>query len=449
MRRRLTILGAGESGTGAALLAKKKGLDAFVSDNGPISPGFKRELEENGISYEEGGHTLSKILASELVVKSPGIPDSAFIVSKIRNAGISIISEPEFAYRFCKGDIIAITGTNGKTTTTLLTYHLLKEGGKSVSVGGNLGTSFSRLLLKPPTEFYVIEMSSFQLDGIVRFKPGIAILLNISSDHLDRYDGSYLDYANSKLKICQQMDDDGLFIINGDDETIQDLMVELPEGLNISRISSTMKVSDGAFNNGNIMEFLPYRFNYDYKKAPLIGKHNQVNLAAAILVALEARVDRSLIEKAIKSFKNAPHRLERVGEINGTTFINDSKATNVQAVYHALEGIGGPIIWIAGGVDKGNFYDELDPFVEKIEALLCLGKDNSALQEYFGSLLPNVRSFDNLDECMAAALELSGPGKTVLLSPACASFDLFLNYEDRGDKFKAVFKELKAKNKKS
>ncbi len=441
MSKRVSIIGVGESGTGAALLAKGKGLEVWASDTGEIDPSFRRELESNGISFEEGGHSLEKILNSKVVVVSPGVPDSAFIISKVRQAGIPLMSEIEFASRFCKGRIFGITGTNGKTTTTLLTHHLLKTGGKSVTLAGNIGTSLARTLTQDPTEFYVVEVSSFQLDHVHRFKPEMGTLLNITPDHLDRYGGSFIRYSQAKMKMTMNMDEEDFLIINGEDEGVQDQMGEIPEGINLMRISSSIPVSHGAFIEEDQISFQPWGYSLDFSKSSLLGNHNKVNLSAAVIMALHAGVDHASIEKGIKSFKNAPHRLEKVVEVKGAQVINDSKATNVDSTYFALQGIEGKIIWIAGGIDKGNDYTSLYPFLEKIETLLLLGKDNEKFKKGFQGRIKSIQEFDNLDGVVETAVKKAGKGKTILFSPACASFDLFSNYEDRGDQFKRAIKK--------
>ncbi len=444
MGNRVSILGLGESGTGAALLAKSKGLEVWASDSGEVASGFKRELEANGIAFEEGGHSLEKILNSRAVVVSPGIPDSAFIISKVRQAGIPLLSEIEFASRFCKGRIFGITGTNGKTTTTLLTYHLLKQGGKSVTLAGNVGTSFARTLTKAPTDFYVVELSSFQLDHVKRFKPEVGCILNISPDHLDRYDGSFIRYSQAKLRICENMDEENTLIINGDDQGVQDQMGELPETINLLRVSTSIPVSEGAFIQDDQISFKPWEYSVDFSKSTLLGNHNKVNLSVAVLFALHAGVQEAAIEKGIRNFKNAPHRLEKVFEDDNLMVINDSKATNTHSTLFALEGLEGKVTWIAGGIDKGNDYTPLYPFTEKVEALYLLGEQNEKFKKAFEGRIKKIKSFNALEPLVDEALKGGKSKKNILFSPACASFDLFKNYEDRGDQFKdLVLKKLK------
>ncbi len=445
MSKRVSILGVGESGTGAALLAKSKGLEVLASDAGEIASGFKSELETHGIAFEEGGHSLDKILNSKVVVVSPGVPDSAFIVSKVRQAGIPLMSEIEFASRFCRGRIFGITGTNGKTTTTLLAHHILKQGGKSVTLAGNVGTSFARTLTKDPTDFYVVELSSFQLDHVHRFKPELGTILNITPDHLNRYEGSFIKYSQAKMKITQNMDEESYLIINGEDEGVQDQIGEIPEGINLYRISSTIPVSEGSFIQGNTINFQPWDLTLDYSKSSLFGNHNKINLSAAVIMALHCDVDSVAIEKAIKTFKNAPHRLEKVLEHNDSVFINDSKATNVDSTFFALEGIEERIVWIAGGLDKGNDYVPLLPFTDKIDSLLLLGEENEKFKKVFNGKIKNMKSFGSMEAVVEEAVKSSGKGKTVLFSPCCASFDMFRDYEDRGDQFKKALKKITGK----
>lgn len=447
MKERIVILGAGESGTGAALLAKAKGFDVFVSDQGKIKEKYKVELNQHSIPFEEGLHTEDKILNAQLVIKSPGIPEKAEVIKKIKSAHIALIDEIEFAYRYI-GDskIIAITGTNGKTTTTLLTYHLLKEAGLHTTLAGNVGFSMARQVAEAQYNWYVIEMSSFQLDGTETFKPDIGILLNITPDHLDRYEYNMQNYVNSKFQLIENMEPQQHFIYYADDVVIDTEIKTrsiVPNCIPVSLQSDSVAQvkSDGTrmtFNlNGN-------HFQIDQKDTTLKGPHNLINTMSAVSAAISAGVSLESIRKSLKTFINAPHRLESVGTINGVEFINDSKATNVDSVVYALGSYQQPLVWIAGGIDKGNDYNLIkDAVKKKVKSLICLGKDNDKLKQAFNDVVPKIQETQDVRSLVRMALNAAQSGDIVLLSPACASFDLFRNYEDRGNQFREAVQELK------
>ena len=448
----IVILGAAESGVGAALLAQAKGHAVFVSDRGPIQPDYKSQLVAAGLEFEENQHTLDKILQADEVVKSPGIPEKAPVIQALRENKIPIISEIEFAGRYTKARCICITGTNGKTTTTLLIYHLLKSAGLKVGLAGNIGFSLAEQVIADQQDYYVVEMSSFQLDDTHTFQPWIAILLNITPDHLDRYDYSLEHYAKAKLRIARNQDSDGTFIYNADDENIQRYFKsalrpvhQMPFSLHHRpdfHLAAYYKEADEI-----CVDLLPGYYSdteiISTANSPLIGQHNRQNMLAAVLAARVAGLSREQIEASLATFQNAEHRLQPVGEINGARFINDSKATNVEAAWYALDGIHQPIIWIAGGTDKGNDYSSLLNLAEhRVKALICLGVDNVKLHAAFDSVVPHVEETQSMTDAVARAAALAAPGDVVLLSPCCASFDLFKNYEDRGHQFIAAVRVL-------
>jgi UDP-N-acetylmuramoylalanine--D-glutamate ligase len=446
MKERIVILGAGESGTGAALLAQAKGFEVFVSDQGTIKENYKAELKQHGLEFEEGLHTESKILNASLIIKSPGIPEKAEIIKNAKAAHITIIDEIEFAFRYIgKSKIVAITGTNGKTTTTLLTYHLLKNAGMNVALAGNVGFSMARQIAEKHFDWYVIEMSSFQLDGTETFKPDIGILLNITPDHLDRYEYNMQNYINSKFQIIENMEPQHHFVYYADDSVIaNDIKTRsiVPEQVTVSlKKESTSPVKF----DGDKMSFslAGKQFRIGQDETTLKGPHNLINTMAAVSAAFIAGVPLESIKDGLKSFKNAPHRLEPVGTINGVQFINDSKATNVDSVVYALGSYDQPLVWIAGGVDKGNDYNLIKEAVrKKVKTLICLGKDNEKLKKAFGGVVPKILETQSVKELVKMALESARKGDIVLLSPACASFDLFKNYEDRGNQFRSAVQEL-------
>lgn len=444
MTQRIAILGAGESGTGAALLAKVKGYEVFVSDQGSIKDKYKDDLVRNKIEFEELKHTEEKILQADLVIKSPGIPEKAEIIKKLHAKGVEVIDEIEFGFRHIPGKVIAITGTNGKTTTTLLTYHLMKSAGYSVALAGNVGESLARKVANGDADWYVLEISSFQLDGTKTFRPEIGILLNITPDHLDRYEYKLQNYIDSKFRIIRKMDAASKFIYYADDE-----MISKEIGANnttASKIQVSLKDTKvPVFFDGKLMQFnLGEKFNVSQTDTTLKGPHNLINTMAAVSAVYLAGVKPEAIREGLKTFKNAPHRLEPVGMVNGVEFINDSKATNVDSVVYALGSYNQSLIWIAGGIDKGNDYNLIkDQVKAKVKALICLGTDNKKLKDFFGSIVPVIRETQSVEELVQIALQEAQKGDVVLLSPACASFDLFKNYEDRGDQFRKAVGNLK------
>ncbi len=431
---------------GAVILGKKLGYEVFLSDKGSISEENKKDLDRLEIQFEEGSHDVEKVLNCDFLVKSPGIPDNAEIVMKAVSAGIEVISEPEFASRNFNGKIIAITGTNGKTTTTLLTYHLLKEAGLNVGLAGNVGISFARQVALEAFDIYVVEMSSFQLDGIIKFRPDIAILLNITPDHLDRYENDFSNYIDSKFKITQNLDRGGHFIYNYDDRNIKSRFEDKKSFFSWPFSLLDLNASACLLNERELHFNCLGTHTLPLSESPLIGKHNICNTMAAILAGHLSGVAYDVLQRGLKSFVNAEHRLEKVLDLDGVAYINDSKATNVDSVYYALEGVSAPIIWIAGGIDKGNDYKALYPFTDKIKALICLGLKNEKLKKAFESRIPTVEEFDNIKKAVARAQKLAESGDTILLSPACASFDLFKNYIDRGIQFKEAVNELNLKS---
>jgi UDP-N-acetylmuramoylalanine--D-glutamate ligase len=444
MKDRIVILGGGESGTGAALLAKKKGFDVFVSDQSVLKDKYKSELMENEIVFEEGQHTIDKILNASLIIKSPGIPDKAEIIKKAKEKNIEIIDELEFGYRYLKGKVIAITGTNGKTTTTLLTYHLLKSAGYNVALAGNVGFSLARQVAEQDHDWYVIEISSFQLDGTSSFKPTIGILLNITPDHLDRYEYVLQNYVNSKFRLLRHMSENETFIYYKDDVIVG---TEVRSKL-IAAKQIPVSLSDESTPvhfDGTKMSFgFAEAFKIAQSETTLKGLHNLINTMAAVSAAQVAGVSEKNIREGLKTFKNAPHRLESVAVIKGVEFVNDSKATNVDSVIYALGSYKGPLVWIAGGIDKGNDYTLIEKQVrEKVRTLICLGKDNEKLKKSFGTVVSTIKETQTIKELVRIALTEAKQGDVVLLSPACASFDLFKNYEDRGDQFRNAVLELK------
>ena len=451
----IIILGAAESGVGAALLAQAKGHAVFVSDRGAIQPDYKQQLVQAGIEFEENQHTLERILQAEQVIKSPGIPEKAPVIQALRERNIPIISEIEFAGRYTQAKCICITGTNGKTTTTLLIHHLLKSAGLKVGLAGNVGFSLAEQVIADKHDYYVVELSSFQLDDTQDFQPWIAILLNITPDHLDRYGYSLESYAQAKLRITRNLDGDGAFIYNADDEVtnryFQSAFLEtrqLPFSLHHRHDVHLA----GYFTAEHVLcANLSPGINEDSGQevstasSPLIGQHNRQNTLAAVLAARVAGLGTEEIEAGLATFQNADHRLQVVGERAGVRFINDSKATNVEAAWYALDGLHQPIIWIAGGTDKGNDYASLLNLAShRVKALICLGVDNTKLHAAFDAVVPHVEDTQSMTDAVARAAALAAPGDVVLLSPCCASFDLFKNYEDRGRQFAAAVEAVVA-----
>ena len=442
---RLVILGGGESGVGTAILGKKKGLEVFVSDKGEIKKEYKKVLGHFEIEWEEKQHTEAKILNANVVMKSPGIPDKVPLVKQLVEKRIPVISEIEFASKYTDARLIGITGSNGKTTTTMLTNHLLKAGGLNVGMAGNIGDSYAKMVSENDYDYYVLEISSFQLDGVVNFKPKVAIITNITPDHLDRYEYKFENYIASKFQIAKNQDANDYLIFDADDDVIVNWLKENPVRSKLVPFSLTKEQECGAWldkNNIRInIEQKTLKMSTDY--LALEGQHNVKNAMAASLASLLVNVRKESILNSIQGFQGAPHRLEKVLKINHVQYINDSKATNINATYYALEGIKKPIVWIVGGVDKGNDYSELMPMVrEKVKAIICLGVDNSKLIEAFGNVVEPLVETLSMDEAVKVAYKISERGDTVLLSPACASFDLFENYEDRGNQFKAAIKKL-------
>lgn len=444
MQSKVVILGAGESGTGAALLAKKKGYEVFVSDQSAIKDKYKQELLAHQIDFEEGQHTEAKIINASLIIKSPGIPDKAEIIKKCKQAGIEIIDELEFGFRFIKGKVIAITGTNGKTTTTLLTYHLLKEAGVKVALAGNVGFSLARQIAEQDHDWYVIEISSFQLDGTTTFKPAVGVLLNITPDHLDRYEYQLQNYVNSKFRIARHMSDTDTFIYYADDAILKQEVKARPIAAQLLPISLSDESTPIHYDGAKMSFGFGEAFKIAQSETTLKGPHNLINTMAAVSAAQLAGLSEEAIRKGLTTFKNAPHRLESVAVINGVEFVNDSKATNVDSVVYGLGSYTGPLIWIAGGVDKGNDYSLIEKEVkQKVRTLICLGKENDKLKKAFGNIVSTIKETQSVKELVRLALAEAKKGDVVLLSPACASFDLFKNYEDRGDQFRSAVLELK------
>ncbi len=446
MHKKIVILGAGESGIGAALLAKQQGYDVFVSDSNTIPETYKKELLTGGIAFEEGGHTTEKIFAAATVIKSPGIPDKVPLIKELHEKQIPVISEIEWAYRF-KNDskIIAITGSNGKSTTTSLIYHICRKAGLDAALVGNIGYSFARQVAEAPKPLYVAEISSFQLDGIQSFRANTAVLLNITEDHLDRYAYRFENYINSKFRIIenQQAGDD--FIYCADDEIITNKLQTIKPLSNLLPFSMKHAINKGGYINQDqmIINAREERLNMSIYDFALKGKHNQYNTMAAGIAAATIGIRKEKIREAIKDFQSLEHRMEQVATVRGIEFINDSKATNVNSTWYALESVHKPVVLILGGVDKGNDYRLIHDLVkQKVVAIVCMGIDNKKLHDSFDGLVPVVRDAGSAVEAVTTAFQLAPRDSIVLLSPACASFDLFKNYEDRGHQFKEAVKNL-------
>ena len=443
--KKLVVLGGGESGVGTAILAKKENMDVFLSDMGQIKDNYKQLLEEHGIAYEEGQHSEEIILNADEVMKSPGIPKKAALIQKLEEKGISIISEIEFASRYTDAKIIAITGSNGKTTTTSLVYHILKQAGLNVGLGGNIGKSFAKSVAEDNVDYYVLEVSSFQLDDIkTAFKPHVAILLNITPDHLDQYEYQFDLYAKSKFKITENQNENDYFIYNLDDPKIMEMIGQV-ESRAIPKPFTMMDATNEAYADNEL--FRVYDSNGDFtmlvNDLGLIGKHNVSNSLAAAVAAKIIHIHNEELKKSLADFKSVEHRLEQVLTIGGIDFINDSKATNVNATYFALESMTKRVVWIVGGKDKGNDYNEVLPFVKKkVKAIVCLGVDNSKIVEFFSPYIETIVETNTMKDCVEQSYKLAQKGETVLLSPACASFDLFNGYEDRGEQFKDNVRKL-------
>ncbi|TMM56200.1 UDP-N-acetylmuramoyl-L-alanine--D-glutamate ligase [Maribacter algarum] len=443
--KRLVVLGGGESGVGTAILGKKKGYEVFVSDKGKIKDKYKKVLEHFEIDWEDETHTEDKILNADLVMKSPGIPDTVPLVVQLTNKGISVISEIEFASRYTDATIIGITGSNGKTTTTMLTNHIFKQGGLNVGMAGNIGDSYAKMVAENDFDSYVLEISSFQLDGIKDFRPHIAILTNITPDHLDRYEYQFENYIASKFRIAENQKSEDYLIYDADDEVIVNWLKHHPVQSKLMPFSIQREVEEGAYleNNDIIITTNNDSIQMTTDHLALEGKHNLKNTMAASMAAKLVSIRKETIRESIMNFQGAPHRLEKVLKIGHVQYINDSKATNVNATFYALDSMSAPTVWIVGGVDKGNDYKELMPLVrEKVKAIICLGMDNSKIKDAFGNVVDLMVETFAMEEAIKVAYKIAERGDTVLLSPACASFDLFDNYEDRGNQFKEAIKNL-------
>ena len=451
MRQRIVVLGGGISGYGSAILAKKQGLDVFLSDAGTINPLYRARLEEWGVEFEERGHSMERILSATEVIKSPGIPDKAPVVVAIREGGIPVISEMEFAARYMgKAKTICITGSNGKTTTTSLIYKILSDAGYNVALGGNIGESFAYSVATKQYDWYVLELSSFQLDGMFKFRANIAVLMNITPDHLDRYDYSFQNYIDSKMRIVQNQNSRDYFIYSADDQVITNELEKHPvrskELPFMARTAVASTAGDACLSGDSfIARVANLSVEIQTEKMQIKGLHNSYDAMAASLAALAAGVTPQQIAQSVYDFSAVEHRVEPAGEFNGVLYINDSKATNVDSVWYALQSMTRPVVWIAGGTDKGNDYTPLMDFAkEKVHTLICMGLDNNKLENSFKGVIPNIISTNSLDSAMQAAVSAAKSGDCVLLSPACASFDLFKNYCQRGELFKEwILKNLK------
>jgi UDP-N-acetylmuramoylalanine--D-glutamate ligase len=446
---RVVILGGGESGVGAAYLAKAKGFEVFLSDMGSIRENYKKELDKLGIDYEDGTHTDEKILNADWVIKSPGIPKKAEMVQKIQEKGIRLSSEIEFASEFTNAKIIAITGSNGKTTTTSLIYYILKEDGFNVGLGGNIGKSFAKQVAEENFDYYVLEVSSFQLDDIQNFRPYISLLLNLSKDHLDQYNYNYEEYALAKFRIAENQDANNFFIYNKDDEMSKSILEKLDLKVTKVPFSLNEKLEKGAFSiDENFVVNINEGFTMNIDELSLVGKHNVANSLAASIAGKLLEISNESIRHSLMTFQAVEHRLEPVAEIRGVKFINDSKATNVNATYFALESMKQPVVWIVGGKDKGNDYTEIEELVKKkVKAIICLGIDNHKIIDFFKDKKTQIYDTSSMQKAVEVSKSIAEKGDVVLLSPCCASFDLFNGYEDRGNQFKKeVLEELTIKN---
>lgn len=443
--KRLVILGGGESGVGAAILGKKVGFEVFLSDMGSIKEEYKAILSEKEIPFEEKQHTEELILNADWIIKSPGIPKKSPIIQKISERQILISSEIEFASQYTDATLIAITGSNGKTTTTSLTYHMYKKAGYSVGLAGNIGKSFAWQVAEENFDYYILEISSFQLDDIQNFKPHIAMVLNLSPDHLDRYEYTYQKYIDAKFTITKNQDPKDYFIYNEDDPMTTNWFQNHNTKAQKLPFSLHMKIENGAFSDHENINFHinSDTFKMKINELALTGKHNIANSMAAGIAGKLSKIKNDFIKQSLMDFEAVEHRLEFVLKINGINFINDSKATNVNSVYYALESMKTPVIWIVGGTDKGNDYSELIPFVQrKVKAIVCLGVDNKKIIDTFQDIVSNIVETKCMKDAVNAAYSLGSKGDSVLLSPACASFDLFKNYEDRGNQFKEEVRKL-------
>lgn len=442
---KLLVLGAGESGVGAALLGKKQGFEVFVSDLSGIKEKYKNVLTKAKIEWEEGAHTQALDGTFDLIVKSPGIPGNSKAVQELGQKGGELISEIEFASRYTKGVIIGVTGTNGKTTTATLIHHILKNAELDVALAGNVGKSFAWSLAEKDRDYFVLEVSSFQLDDVSSFRPHIAVILNITPDHLDRYENRIDLYVEAKFKIAKFQKAEDHFVYCADDEQIADALKTQEVHSELHPISIYKPVENGAFTDKNTLKInlTTKPFNMSIHELALQGKHNAYNSMAAGVAARILEIRKDVVRESLSDFQNVEHRLEFVAQIHGISFINDSKATNVNSTWYALESLSEPVVWIVGGVDKGNDYSILEPLIrEKVKAIICLGKDNSKLLEYFSPMVEAIVEAGSADEAVAFGYRFAQKGDTVLLSPACASFDLFENYEDRGQQFKRAIRAL-------
>jgi UDP-N-acetylmuramoylalanine--D-glutamate ligase len=445
MKKKIVILGAGESGTGSAILALKQGFDVFVSDTGTIKDQYRELLDKNGIKWEQGIHTEKRILSAGEVIKSPGIKEDAPIVVKLHEKGIPVISEIEFAGRYTNAIKICVTGSNGKTTVTNLLYHILKKAGKNVAMTGNVGNSFAMAVAEGSYDYYIIELSSFQLDGMFDFKAEIAILLNITPDHLDRYGHKLQNYIDSKFRITQNQTKSDFFIYWAEDPIIKAELAKKEYGATMLAFSDTSVKNMTAYIEENelIIDYPHKTHLMTIHELALKGRHNIYNSMAAAIASKVLNIRKDVIRESLSDFQGVEHRLEPVFKVSGINFINDSKATNVNSTWYALECMETDVIWIVGGVDKGNDYSELFPVVkQKVKAVVCLGKDNKKIIDAFKDKVPTIIEATSMEEAVRSAYYLAKKGETVLLSPCCASFDLFNNYEDRGRQFKAAVRNL-------
>jgi UDP-N-acetylmuramoylalanine--D-glutamate ligase len=445
MKKKIVILGAGESGVGSAVLALKQDFDVFISDLGQIKEKYMEILKNNNIRWEEGQHTEKEILSADEVIKSPGIKEDAPLVVRIRKKGIPVISEIEFAGRFATGIKICVTGSNGKTTVTNLIYHMLKKAGKNVAMTGNVGNSFAMAVAEGPYDYYVIELSSFQLDGMFSFKAEIAILLNITPDHLDRYGYKLQNYVDSKFRVTQNQTKSDILIYWADDPVIQSELAKKHYDMTLLPFSDTLTENMAAYiENSNLIIDYQHKTNLmTIHELALKGRHNTYNSMAAAIAGKVINIRKDVIRESLTDFQGVEHRLEPVILVSGINFINDSKATNVNSTWYALECMETDVVWIVGGIDKGNDYSELFPIVkQKVKAVVCLGKDNRKIMEAFRDKVPTIVEASSMEEAVRTSYYLAKKGETVLLSPACASFDLFSNYEDRGRQFKAAVRNL-------
>lgn len=442
--KHIVILGAGESGVGAALLAKKQEWNVFVSDAGKIKADYKTELDNNQIEWEENTHSTDRIFQAELIVKSPGIPETTDLMRALRNKQVKIISEIEFAGYYTRGKSICVTGSNGKTTTTMLTHHILKKAGWDVGLAGNVGKSFAKQVAEGDHDWYVLELSSFQLDDMFDFKADIGILTNITPDHLDRYENQMQKYVDSKFRILNNQNHEDWFIYNYDDPIIREELSKRKLSMNLAPFSLKEEIKVGAYAvNNQLIINIKDQLTMSIHELALKGKHNTQNSLAAGIAGRLVEIRKSVVRESLEDFENVEHRLEFVAKVNGIEFINDSKATNINSTWYALETMENPVVWVMGGVDKGNDYSELSNLVkDKVKAIICLGIDNQKIIKAFGHLVETIVEVGSATEAVAYAYRLAKKNETVLLSPACASFDLFENYEDRGNQFKQAVRKL-------